>query len=88
MSVPDADSISEPPLLSENRSERPSQRPSLDSLSLLEALPPEQRAAIRGRVIERREYAELAQQLECSELVVRQHVSRGLRALRLLLGLR
>ena len=60
--------------------------PGLDSLSLLEALPSEQRAAIRGRVIDARDYEDLAREFECSELVVRQRVSRGLRVLRSLVG--
>ena len=58
----------------------------VDSLRLLDALPAEQRVAVRGRVIEGRDYEELARELECSELVVRQRVSRGLRALRSLAG--
>lgn len=58
----------------------------LDSLSLLDALPVDQRAAVRGRVIEDRDYEDLAKQLGCSEMVVRQRVSRGLRALRTLVG--
>jgi DNA-directed RNA polymerase specialized sigma24 family protein len=58
----------------------------LDSLSLLDALPAEQRAAVRGRVIDGRDYAELARELDCTELVVRQRVSRGLRTLRTLAG--
>jgi RNA polymerase sigma factor (sigma-70 family) len=58
----------------------------LDSLSLLEALPPDQRAAVRGRVIDGRDYEDLARVLGCSELVVRQRVSRGLRVLRALVG--
>lgn len=58
----------------------------MDSLSLLESLPAELRAAVRGRVIEGRDYAELARELECSELLVRQRVSRGLRTLRTLRG--
>jgi RNA polymerase sigma factor (sigma-70 family) len=58
----------------------------LDSLRLLEALPVEQRRAVRGRVIDGREYEDLAREFECSELVVRQRVSRGLRALRSLAG--
>lgn len=58
----------------------------LDSLSLLEALPAEQRAAVRGRVIEERDYEDLASELGCSEMVVRQRVSRGLRVLRSLAG--
>jgi RNA polymerase sigma factor (sigma-70 family) len=62
------------------------QSASLDSLSLLEALPVEQRAAVRGRVIEDRDYEDLAKQFDCSEMVVRQRVSRGLRLLRSLTG--
>ncbi|MGA2453046.1 MAG: sigma factor-like helix-turn-helix DNA-binding protein [Solirubrobacteraceae bacterium] len=65
---------------------RPGAAPRLDSLSLLDALPAEQRAAVRGRVIDRRGYEELARELGCTELVVRQRVSRGLRTLRSLAG--
>jgi RNA polymerase sigma factor (sigma-70 family) len=57
-----------------------------DSLELLQALPAEQRAAVTGRVIEDRDYKDLARELGCSEMVVRQRVSRGLRALRGLAG--
>ena len=57
-----------------------------DSLRLLEEIPGDQRTAIVGRVIEERDYAELAVELECSEMVVRQRVSRGLRALRSRMG--
>jgi RNA polymerase sigma factor (sigma-70 family) len=49
---------------------------------LLEALPGDQRDAITGRVLEERGYRELARALRCSESVVRQRVSRGLRTLR------
>jgi RNA polymerase sigma-70 factor (ECF subfamily) len=59
-----------------------------DSLTLLEALPAEQRAAIRGRVIEGRDYADLARELQCPEMVVRQRVGRGLRTLKALSGTR
>jgi RNA polymerase sigma factor (sigma-70 family) len=52
------------------------------ALELLADLPENQRAAVQGRVVEERDYAELAQSLECSESVVRQRVSRGLRTLR------
>ena len=52
------------------------------ALVLLDQLPPAQRDAVRGRVIDEREYRELAQQLSCSEHLVRQNVSRGLRRLR------
>lgn len=53
-----------------------------NALVLLDQLPPAQRDAVRGRVIDERQYRELAQQLSCSELLVRQNVSRGLRRLR------
>ena len=52
------------------------------ALRLLAALPEDQRAAVQGRVLEDRDYGELARSLRCSESVVRQRVSRGLRALR------
>jgi RNA polymerase sigma factor (sigma-70 family) len=48
----------------------------------LSELPDDQRLAIEGRVLEERDYEELAQRLSCSESVVRQRVSRGLRSLR------
>ncbi len=58
----------------------------VDSLTLLEALPADQRAAVRARVIDGLDYGEAAEILGCSELVVRQRVSRGLRRLRALVG--
>ncbi len=48
----------------------------------LAALPDTQRRAIDARVVQERDYAEIAGELRCSEAVVRQRVSRGLRALR------
>jgi RNA polymerase sigma-70 factor (ECF subfamily) len=48
----------------------------------LAALTPEQRVAVRGRVIDERSYRELASELECSEAVVRQRVHRGLSLIR------
>lgn len=48
----------------------------------LAALPAEQRAAIEARVIDEREYADVAAQLGCSQSVVRQRVSRGLKTMR------
>jgi RNA polymerase sigma factor (sigma-70 family) len=48
----------------------------------LAALPEKQREAIGARVLEGRVYAEIAGELRCSEAVVRQRVSRGLRTLR------
>lgn len=53
---------------------------------VLEALPDEQRDAVRARVIHERGYDEIASELECSEALVRQRVSRGLRTLRLRLA--
>jgi RNA polymerase sigma factor (sigma-70 family) len=57
-----------------------------DSVTLLGELPGDQRAAVVGRVLDERDYGELAVELECSEMVVRQRVSRGLRAMRARLG--
>ena len=64
--------------------ERVDELASLDeqALALLEQLPPATREALLGRVVEERSYEELAAELECSQAVVRQHVSRGLRRLR------
>lgn len=45
-------------------------------------LPPDQSAAVRARVIDQQDYAEIALSLDCSQAVVRQRVSRGLRAMR------
>jgi RNA polymerase sigma factor (sigma-70 family) len=52
------------------------------ALGLVDQLPERQRVAIRSRVVEGRGYTEIARELECSELVVRQQVSRGLKRLR------
>jgi RNA polymerase sigma factor (sigma-70 family) len=52
------------------------------ALELVDQLPRRQRFAIRSKVIEERGYADIARDLECSEMVVRQQVSRGLRRLR------
>ena len=51
-------------------------------LARLEELPEEQRVAIWGRVVDERDYDGLARDLGCSEELVRQRVSRGLRRLR------
>ncbi|MGH3263994.1 MAG: RNA polymerase sigma factor [Trebonia sp.] len=50
--------------------------------ALVEALPEDLRRPLLDRVIAERPYAEIAAELCCSELVVRQRVSRGLRRLR------
>src|SRR5271167_4961770 len=64
--------------------ERVDELASLDdqALALLEQLPSATREALLGRIVEERSYEELAAELECSQAVVRQHVSRGLRRLR------
>jgi RNA polymerase sigma-70 factor (ECF subfamily) len=51
-------------------------------IELLERLPPEQRDAVRARVLEERSYWDIAGELETSELVIRKRVSRGLSNLR------
>jgi RNA polymerase sigma-70 factor (ECF subfamily) len=54
--------------------------------TLLELLPSEQLAALRARVLEERDYAQIASELRCSEAVVRKRVSRALQTLRGALG--
>ena len=49
---------------------------------LLAELGDDERQAVAGRVLDDREYGDLAGELNCSEQVVRQRVSRGLRKLR------
>jgi RNA polymerase sigma factor (sigma-70 family) len=49
---------------------------------LLERLPPEQHDAVRSHILEERRYDDIASDLQCSQAVVRQRVSRGLKALR------
>jgi RNA polymerase sigma-70 factor, ECF subfamily len=51
-------------------------------LELVERLPERQREAVRSRVLDEREYSDIARELSCSELVARQRVSRGLSRLR------
>jgi RNA polymerase sigma-70 factor (ECF subfamily) len=52
------------------------------ALRLLDELPEPMRSAVSGRVVDEREYLELAQSLSCSQSVVRQRVRRGLARLR------
>jgi RNA polymerase sigma factor (sigma-70 family) len=49
-------------------------------------LPLEQQVAVRARVLDEREYAEVAHELKCSPQLIRQRVSRGLRTLRTRIG--
>jgi RNA polymerase sigma factor (sigma-70 family) len=51
-------------------------------VDLVDALPPEQGRAIRARVVDERDYGDIAKDLRCSEAVVRKRVSRGLAAMR------
>jgi RNA polymerase sigma-70 factor (ECF subfamily) len=53
---------------------------------LVQALPADERHAVEHRVVHEREYAEIAAELRCSEMVVRKRVSRGLARLREQLG--
>ena len=54
--------------------------------ALLAELPPEQRTAVAERVLEQRDYADVAASLQTSEAAVRQRVSRGLATLRRRMG--
>ena len=53
-----------------------------DALDLLSDLPDDVRAALAARVLDERDYPDIARELKCSEAVVRQRVSRGLSRLR------
>jgi RNA polymerase sigma-70 factor (ECF subfamily) len=48
----------------------------------LASLPADQRAVLLARVVDERDYAEIAAEVSCSQAVVRQRVSRGLASLR------
>jgi RNA polymerase sigma-70 factor (ECF subfamily) len=49
---------------------------------LLAELPVHERAAVQARIIEERDYQEIARSLGCSQMVLRKRVSRGLARLR------
>jgi RNA polymerase sigma factor (sigma-70 family) len=49
---------------------------------LAEELPREQLEALRSRILDEQDYAEIARELRCSEAVVRKRVSRALQTLR------
>jgi RNA polymerase sigma factor (sigma-70 family) len=51
-------------------------------VDLLEELPQDQRAAVRARLVEERDYGEIAGSEGVSEAAIRQRVSRGLASLR------
>jgi RNA polymerase sigma factor (sigma-70 family) len=52
------------------------------ALALVDDLPADQQEAVRARVIDERDYADIAKDLRCSEAVVRKRVSRALGTLR------
>jgi RNA polymerase sigma factor (sigma-70 family) len=54
--------------------------------ALIDALPEDLRRPLLDRVVAERPYAEIAAELSCSELLVRQRVSRGLKRLRSQMG--
>ena len=51
-------------------------------VQLIDALPEDERFAVRSRVLDERPYQEIATELRCSEMVVRKRVSRGLARMR------
>jgi len=59
-----------------------------DARVLMDRLAPDQREAIKARVLEERPYHEIAGELDTSEAVVRKRVSRGLAAMRERMGVR
>jgi RNA polymerase sigma factor (sigma-70 family) len=56
------------------------------ALELVEELPADQQDALRARIVDDREYSDIAKDLRCSEQVVRKRVSRALAQLRDQLG--
>jgi RNA polymerase sigma factor (sigma-70 family) len=66
-------------LIDEERDPRP-------LVELMNRLPADQRDALRMRVLDERDYGDIARQLECSEAVVRQRVSRAARTLKTMRG--
>lgn len=67
----------------EELADRVRSRETIDSL--LDGLPTDQREAVRAHILDERSYGDIAHELRCSQAVVRQRVSRGLRTLRLAL---
>jgi len=58
----------------------------IEAGELIEVLVPDQRVAVQAHVVDERDYAEIAHDLNVSEAVVRKRVSRGLAALRHRMG--
>jgi RNA polymerase sigma factor (sigma-70 family) len=61
---------------------------SVSVTSLVDGLPEDQRAAVTARVVEERDYSEISERLGISEAASRKRVSRGLAALRTMIGAR
>jgi RNA polymerase sigma factor (sigma-70 family) len=68
--------------LEDEQLESIAQRGRIDLHQALAALPAQQRDGVIRRVLLEKSYAEMAEDLRCSEQVVRKRVSRGLSALR------
>jgi RNA polymerase sigma factor (sigma-70 family) len=68
----------------ERRADLPSLRATVQTA--LDELPTDQAYAVTARIVDAREYSELAGELNVSEQVVRARVSRGLRAMAEMLG--
>jgi RNA polymerase sigma factor (sigma-70 family) len=51
-------------------------------VALVDGLPEDERVAVRSRVLEESPHPEIAGELQCSELVIRKRVSRGLARMR------
>lgn len=56
--------------------------PHEELLAHVSRLPEEQRAALLARIVHERSYEQISEELSCSQAVVRQRVSRGLKTLR------
>jgi RNA polymerase sigma factor (sigma-70 family) len=79
----------EPDQLTSDDLERVIELASIDVVALealIDALPEDLRRPLLDRVVQERPYAEIAAELRCSELLVRQRVSRGLKRLRSEMG--
>jgi len=50
--------------------------------TLVERLPPDQVDALLARIVDERDYSDIATELQCSQAVIRKRVSRALRTLR------
>ncbi|HEX3509970.1 MAG TPA: RNA polymerase sigma factor [Solirubrobacteraceae bacterium] len=72
----------EPIALDDEQLEMIHARSQMDLCTALAGLAPEQRAAVRRRVVGEEPYPDIAADLRCSEQVVRKRVSRGLANLR------